>query len=66
MRAQSLDASLNDRNLSHNLNVPDLYCKWISQIAQDPDIGLFYRKSRPLFVGSTEGLFEILAAEQLC
>jgi len=61
-----LDASLNDSNLSHDWNVPDIYCKWIYQIAQDPDMGSFYGQSRRLFAGSIEGLCESLAAEQLC
>jgi len=61
-----LDASLNDSNLSHDWNVPDIYCKWSSQIAEDPAMGSFYRQSRRLFAGSTEGLSESLAAEQLC
>ena len=61
-----LDASLNDSNLSHDWNVPDIYCKWLSQIAQDTDTGSFYGQSRRLSAGSIEGLFESLAAEQLC
>ena len=61
-----LDASLNDSNLSHDWNVPDIYCRRISRIAQDPDMELFYRQSRRLFAGSIEGLIESLAAEQPC
>ena len=61
-----LDACLNDSNLSHDWNVPDIYCKRISLIAQDPDMESFYRQSRRLFAGSIEGLFDSLAAEQPC
>jgi len=61
-----LDACLNDSNLSHDWNIPDIYCRRISRIAQDPDMESFDRQSRRLFAGSIEGLFQSLAAEQPC
>ena len=47
-----LDASHNNSNLSHDWNVSDIFCKLISQIAQHPNMGSFYRQSRRLFAGS--------------